>query len=413
MPFTMHIDMLDIYVQPHWILNHLHFNPIQPATPNWELMSLSPLLLYLLVPFFGIAQTLFGSLRYLYDSRHFVPYVAYTPIGTRWENAISIAHDHLGAQFFGVLFIFKLPLLFADFMIAFLLLRLIHDESQATLGFKLWMINPVTIYSIFIWGHTAIIPTLCVVLSLYLAKIKRMLSSFLALGLGTAVEFFPLLFALPHALLVTKNSPRRTLSILLLMGLCLVPYAGITLPFILTGDPSAFATALGTGSQTYLYPISFRLQVNPWATNDWIFLYIIVYAFLVLKASSAPSSEKMWEKMWNLDTMILLSFFALSFFHPYYFIWVSPLIILLLARGRSSLKLYATLTIGWFFYTFYFGRATAMWLFAPISQAFFNLPSPYEIIALLYRPLIVLNVVRSIFSAICLWMVYELLRRKQ
>lgn len=418
MPFTMHLDLLDIYVHPHWMLAHQHFNPLQPATPHWELIALSPLLFFLIVPFFWIAEVAFPGLHAVYESELSLPYSPFSPIESRWVTMVYLIQKNLGTQIFPVLFILKIPYLIADFMVALLFLRMVEDESRAAFAFKFWMVNPVTIYSTFIWGDFSVLPVLCVVLSLYLIQKRKLFKSFISLGIGTALKIFPFLLTIPHAILLTRGKVGETRRFLTLVFLGLAPYALTTVPFILTGDPNALVRATVTGPPTFEYFTSLRLLVtNPMQMEFWIMPYVVVYCLLILKSSSeldergTPPDEGVPTRIWRTDAAILISALALSFFHPQYFLWASPFIVMLVAHDRSLLKLHVIQIIGWFFYTFNFGRAAAMWLFAPASTLFLSWPSPREVIWPFYDPWYVINIARSFFSAISLWMVYKIVRK--
>ena len=114
---------------------------------------------------------------------------AYTP------DLLSVPFRISEPGLFTYLFITKMPFLAFDLLLGFMLLYLLKDSKQSLLAFKLWMINPVTLYVSYAFGQYDIIPVFFIILSLYFLQNERMKSTMLSLGVASAFKTFGLLFA--------------------------------------------------------------------------------------------------------------------------------------------------------------------------------------------------------------------------
>ena len=127
------------------------------------------------------------------------------------------------------IFWFKLPYLFFDVGIAYLLSLLFKDQKRKRLAAGLWLINPVAIYTSFMMGQFDVVPTMMVVAGLVLiARFGRRELGVVAIGLGAAYKMYPLLL-LP---LVVFYVGKGLVEKLKLFILGVLPYFLTILPFL-------------------------------------------------------------------------------------------------------------------------------------------------------------------------------------
>jgi hypothetical protein len=306
----------------------------------------------------------------------------------------------LGPDIHLFLFLGKIPFLVCDFAIAYLLYQLFDDRKKSSLALKFWMINPLGIYTSYIFGQFDIIPTVFVVVSLYFAKKRRYYASFLSLGIGASFKLYPLLFTIPLAIIVSKGESK--MKLLKYLSCSFIPYAIPMIPYMWPGIILQTTAAPGAA-----FLLNFKIHIFYF---DWLYPYVILYGLIVLYAYYHDNWS--FEETWKLLLVILLLYFSTSHFHPQFFVWITPFIALWLAHERRIALLHAGQVLCFFIYTFYWGRPMAMYLFAPINSTFFDLSSPREIM-LSFVPEqaveIFIAIFRNILSAISLWMVAQIL----
>ena len=207
----------------------------------------------------------------------------------------------------------KLPYLIFDLLMATLLYKVFEKNSRkAWVAFCLWLFNPVSWYTSFMIGQFDIIPTLLLVLSIYLVAKERYLLGVLSLGFGAGLKMFPLFFLPILALILGKNIWQK-----IKLGLVgLLPYLLTIAPFL---NSSHFRqTVLFSGqSQKMLFA---QLPVSG-AEG----IYFFVFGTILIYFYSAWWGKK--ENIWHYYFWILLLFFSLTHYHPQWFLWITPFLI--------------------------------------------------------------------------------------
>jgi hypothetical protein len=375
MPFTTHSDLLSVYYRAHLLLDGRAVN--------------------------GFGPNLFNLMHagYLWLIRPLIPY------STMWgnpEQSTYLVFDWLAfvnsPLVFRQLFLFKLPYLGFEILAVWMLLKLIKPEQTASV-MAFWMLNPVVIFSTYIFGRFDIVIVFLILSALYLAKEERPNLALLVLGLAAMLRVYPIILILPFALMLkTETSARVRLALLGLLPFAVSVAAGLT---------QAEAQLKGfTGMQHMAYPLamkfSLELQDNLYV---FVFLYSLIIMYLYVHPRQGISSLK------RFGFYIVLLYFSTSFFHPHYFLWLVPFLAFYVNEPQFK-PIYWVQVGAWMTYTFQWGRALAGYLIAPLSPAFFwSALSPSEWIDKYYPAVQVIGIGRSLFSATCLAMAYIVWRR--
>ncbi len=297
-------------------------------------------------------------------------------------------------QIFRFALVFKLQYLFFDLGIAYLLSRLFLDEKKKKLAFVLWILNPFAIYDSFILGHFDVMPTLFVVLSLFLLlKNKQILAAFF-LGIGGALKVYPLLF-LPVVVLSQKALKDKLKT----------AFWG-TLPVVLTWGP--FLSSPGFKSFFLFSPFNqkmFFLKL-PVTGAEYLLPFIVIYGIIVLH--SAYNSPKPQFDLWKYFLAILLLFFTVTSYHPQWVLWLTPVaIISLLGTDFKYLWIWVGLFFSMVVLIFFFEASLTYGAFAPISPSLAKATSFSEIVSRYYPDVFQLkSYIRSVFAALAIWLVY-------
>lgn len=305
---------------------------------------------------------------------------------------------------FRYLFLLKFPYLIFDFGIAFLLLRFLENREKRLMVFKLWMLNPLIIFTSYLHGQFDIMPTFLVALSLYYVWKGKLTVSLILLGLGASLKQFPLLFLIPALILLGRTKLQKFRLLLW----AVVPYLLLTFPYWGAGGFRHVLTTGGGYDENVL-----ELYVGIGSHRVYIFVigYAIILAFLYFH-SLTRSSKQAFQKLLLAELVICLWFYATVFFHPQWVVWIMPMLTLFVVGHRKLTTLYWMLIICVFVYfTLEWGGLLTTWLFSPIDRVFFHsLIGPGEIVSYFYPSRKFLYIFHSIFIGISFWLIYQVFR---
>lgn len=408
MPITAQIDLINNYVFAHFIVNHGMYDVYSLRGISNNIALLYPPLAY-----YYMAGNLYLASPFLpstypkvFDNALNLGVIASgLPLDTRLQLIWNYVMNGLGNGFYVFAFLVKLPLLFFDLGCAFILLQMIEDKDKASTVFKFWMINPIVILITYMQGQFDIIPAFLILLSVFFIKQGKMNRSFFSLGLSIAFKLFPVLLV-PFNLLLSRQVYKKPIMksrILLLFVLAVGPLFLSVLPFF-----GSYLSNLSSWQFSAATPGALSFQLSQF---DLLVPYAIVYALLLLFAWQNSSFSHITIAKYGLA--VLLSYYALNFFHPQFFIWVTPLIFLLMAYTPNFGKYFLLQLLTLFIYTFNWGNYYGLYLFTPIYRPFFSWPSPKDLIGNYVDPTFFLGIVRSFFSAICLWMIWEMIKTER
>lgn len=287
----------------------------------------------------------------------------------------------------------KLPYLIFDLPIAFLLTEFFKEEKMKRLAFLFWILNPVSLYTSFMIGQFDVIPTFFVVLSLVLAQKNKSSLALISLGVGGAFKVFPLLL-IPFTVIILGKNIRERLKLLALGSL---PYALTVLPFI---SSQAFrSTALfSSQSQKFLYA-----QVNL-SGADVLYLFLVFY-FILLFFAIGLSAQR--DILWKFYLAVFLLLFASTNYHPQWFLWVMPLLIVFLVNNPEKWFLPILLFALFIGVTLFFEPSLSVGLFAPLFPSLVKAQGLSAHVRFI-EPHQAASVLRSIFAATSIWLILEM-----
>ncbi|HEY4662789.1 MAG TPA: hypothetical protein VIH07_03840 [Candidatus Humimicrobiaceae bacterium] len=301
---------------------------------------------------------------------------------------------------FTTLTLFKLLYLIFDIVCMFLILRLSFDNKpeKKLQVFKFWIFNPIIIFVLYIFARHDIIAVFVTLIALLLAKKDRKYWAIIILGLAVALRFFPILI-LPVLVLYLVRS-KKDYIILSLAGV-----SGIAALEIL------FRFCFGTGvifpllnAQHFEYLLTPRLDLVA-GSHGSIFIFIAVYIVIIL--SFLHIKKKSFDILLNYCAIIYLAYLGICFFHPQYMIWVVPFLIIIFVRRKSLLYYHWVQFALLMVLLIYWGDLVTKYVFAPIDHKYFvYLTGIIPIIERFYDSAAFVNIFRSIFTGISLWMIY-------
>ncbi len=299
---------------------------------------------------------------------------------------------------FTLLTLFKILYLLFDIACMFIILQLSFDgEPENRLRvFKFWIFNPVVIFVLYIFARHDIIGIFATLLALLLAKKERKYWAIIVLALGIALRFFPIMI-LPLLIFYLARTKRDyvTLSIIGVSGLAAMElfsyfYFGRSLIFTLLN------------AQHFSYILSPRLEL---IIHDRIFIFVAAYVVIILSYFHAKKEN--FDLLLNYGAIIYLAYVSLCYFHPQYMLWIVPFLVIIFVRRRSLLYYHWIQFALLMIILIYWGDLVTKYVFAPIDHRYFIfLTGIIPIIERFYDSAAFVNIFRSIFTGVSLWMIY-------
>lgn len=269
----------------------------------------------------------------------------------------------------------KLPYLIFDLPVAWLLASLFKTTRMKLLSFSLWMFNPINLYATYMVGQFDVIPTFFVVAALAIVmhrknwwRIDQLYWAALLLGIGAAYKIYPLLLLIPLSSVATGWGKR-----LLVVMMGVIPYLLSVLPFL--SSPGYQATSLlASQSLKSLYP---QIAVSG---GESILLFLATLSFfywLFVYLKTQP------EDVWSRFLIVLLIFFIFTHFHPQWFLWVVPLVLIeLVSNNFRNLLVQLMLLAVFIGMVFFFDPGLNIGLFSALYPALYNSPSLWQLVSI-------------------------------
>jgi len=292
-----------------------------------------------------------------------------------------------------LLLTFKLPYLPFDIAVAFLLSGLFKNPKNKFLVFVFWMFNPVNLYATYMMGQFDIIPTFFTVLALYFAvkKEKYFLAS-LFLGLGASFKIFPIMFLIPLALVREKWLER-----IKIIGIGALTYIATILPFVNSHGfrSSALVAGQTTKSLYAAIPVSSGESIVIFPLLLIFFCFILFY------------SKEALENLWSRFFIMLLLFFILTHYHPQWFVWITPFLIIdLIKSGFKHWPLILLSFLSWLGLITFFDPGLSTRLFAPIIPTLQNAMGIWESLKINFDLNGSRSILQTIFAAVGFYYIY-------
>ena len=301
------------------------------------------------------------------------------------------------SSLFWLLVTLKLPFFFFDFLIFLLLRKMFSDSKKKDLVSYLWLFNPINLYATYMVGQFDIIPTFFVVWVVYLLGQKSKSNytfEALLLGLGASFKIFPLLLLVPLASLA-KNWVTKIWIVAIGVG----TYVLTLLPF--TFSKGFRSTALVASQTTKSLYATIAIS-----GGESLILYIVLLIFLYILFISKPLKQN---QTWRYFLLVLLTFFVFTHFHPQWFLWVTPLLILELAESKRINYLPPLFFLVTFLgMLFFFDPGLTTGLFSPLFPALYGRSGPLELMGLNLDYNFSRSVLQSIFAGVAFYYFYNL-----
>lgn len=322
---------------------------------------------------------------------------------------------------FSLLFFGKLPSLIFDIATALLLLKIFKNPNKSVLAFKIWMLNPVSIYTIFMMGELEIIPIFFAVYGTYKLYVNKPYAGMFWLGLSIALKPMALLLLPLACFAAAKNKSIVQGVKLLVVGLVpLVAELGfVNAVTLLRGGPQfvTFVDPLYLRNPSPItiwlrtaVDLSAHMSTSSDYTINVIYAFPLIYAIIL--ALSAYSPQIGYKSVWALFTCLFSVLFAFNLFNPHWFLWYVPFaLVFILKTGKKLLYIFYALFPLFIVYSFYWWTLQFA-LFMPLAPTIYKGPSALSLLEQAgLPPILVVNTFRSVLSGFLLFFCILSLKR--
>ncbi|MEW6101558.1 MAG: glycosyltransferase 87 family protein, partial [Candidatus Omnitrophota bacterium] len=318
-----------------------------------------------------------------------------------WQEFVS------GAGIGWKLFLLKLPYLIAEIIMVILIIKMLDAKEKKERVLNFLIFNPVSLFVIYIFGSYDIIPVLLFVLSLYFAKKEKISPAIFMLGLAVYIKVY-MIFLMPLYIFIMCRDWQRRAGLALLGFL---PGILVSIIAVFKGEfVSGLKFLLGSVHTDYVLALVLPSQY----LSDRIYPFITAYCLIMLFIlhSRTHNEKNLFLDLSGLSLALSLLFYSLCFFHPQYFLLIVPLMAFQISKDKRMQPWFFILAVCFFIYVLQWGKDLSWRLFMPLNPPLFSgLSSPSELISRVYPADKFIGIFRSIFSAACFWIIYNLLKK--
>jgi len=299
------------------------------------------------------------------------------------------------------IFLYRLPLLFADTVICLILARWLKNSTKKVLWY--YWCSPVLFYITYIHGQLDVIPIMFLFMFLYFLFKERWYLAPVFLGLAIASKTH-IAMLVPFVLVYLLLKKRDWIQTMFFLGIAALVFVALNYHYLST--PGFVEMVLKAREQ-------FRVFDFQLGFNDRFVIYLVPVAYAALFMKSLTY------RTFNRDIFLMFLGFAfgiLTFFIPpmqgWYF-WVLPFLIYFYIKERSALQSsFIALNVLYFAYFLVVRQSDFFQVFQLILPAVAATPNVYHLIANAgYNPDTVVNVVFSFLQTVLLINVFWVYRK--
>ncbi len=353
MPFFGHIDVLSearrVY---YWSENGIYLDNIARNTT-----------MFIQVLFFKFTSLLMPDKEAMFTHIDIARTTASIPNSFEFVSHFTI---------FRTLFLLKLPFLVFDLLTAVVLFKMHDSKEDALASVKLWLFNPVTIFSFYIFGRFEAIPVFFIAFSLLAVKQKRYLLSVILLGLCINSREMMNIYLPVYvvALIISATSTLSWRSKLAAVTILVLSTAISLQLFSVFGhvvDYSGQVVSSVMGEQRVNHLFAFDIH--------GVRIFTLLYTLII-----------MWVWISNIDTynkillscaLAIMSFFAFSSHTAHFTAWMILFPAIYYGNDRTLLKPFIAFSLVWIGYWLFLTDlgVFTFWLAAPFSLQFTGIPN--------------------------------------
>ncbi len=313
------------------------------------------------------------------------------------------------------LFFFKLPYLVFEIGYWYLIWQVIKQKDKATRtrAAAFLALNPVMIYSVYMFGRFETYPVFFSALILWLLYKYEKLKKSKLITLTSIVLSFTLTTRLSYAMLIPALGISfgslfwASISVILTGGLF---YFLKTIPVWMQETSQVLTEEkwIRTGAHpNYL----FEASIDTGRVEIYLFLLFVAIAFIWWLEKQNTLNKIGKAQVYALfSALALFAYYGSSVFHPQYLSWVMPFFLIMLINDNFGFlwKSFWLAMPFYFIYILTWGNAVSFGLMTPISMVFKHL-DPKQFFPIIEFSKWV-SIAKTIFSAFCFYWIFYLFK---
>ncbi|MBF0494506.1 MAG: hypothetical protein HQL28_05180, partial [Candidatus Omnitrophica bacterium] len=259
---------------------------------------------------------------------------------------------------------------------------------------KLWSLNPVILYGIYMMGGVDIIPAALAMLALLLMKERKIWPAFILLSAAALFKTFSLFMLLPLLVFITRGKK----DLLVNLTAMAIPFAVVLLPFFFSSGYEVLGSIIPPSASGNSGALGMILPMVEKLVFVGLYLALLFGSFKLRNSSDDKAILRI-----SIASILLL--YTLLFTPVHYFVWVIPMLIAAVCLKMISMRLYMVQILCLFIFNLN-SSATSFGLFMPIDPHFFSgIPGLPDIIhGFSIKWGIIMLMARMAFMAICVIM---------
>jgi hypothetical protein len=284
-------------------------------------------------------------------------HITATPIGSLAKDLVfypgiqTVVPDRL------FIVLIKLPMLITDICGAFLIgkifQRILKRKDLGQKAMVFWFLNPCLIWISAVWGMWDSVAVFFSLLSVYFLLTNRVAFSSISLFVGIITKMYPLFFVFPFAIYLIRRRSRvdvlKFFAVLFALFIIFIPF----LPSVETFFYDYFSPNVRL-FDSLTNPPAFGLtywslmQVSSLPSTQLFFQIIAVVSSVLTISCLVFVYYRIYKMNFKLEISLFLSLFIIisAVFLSYrlvleqWFVWLLPLLIILLTTGKINEKLF-------------------------------------------------------------------------
>lgn len=301
------------------------------------------------------------------------------------------------------LFLAKIPYLIFEFGALITLFLYQRKKLIGKWAIIVWLVNPILLYSTYMFGQMEIIPTFFILLAFLILRKNTNWAIFL-LGIAAAYKNYAFIFIIPTILIYAGSFRERSK----LAIIAFVPHLIFLLPTLINNPAEAISAFIPRSFLIY------KRELHDWALISQIARYVLTATsfVIIIVISHFLKLKDKWKFAVGMSLAAMLLIITLApRTHFHYLMWASPLLFLWY-RNLKSLSL-VILTLGLSFASYkILAPHLQAGLLAPLDPYYFsNLPTFNAIIDSLIPYRVVSTIGFLVFTGASLFLVLDILKQ--
>ncbi len=262
------------------------------------------------------------------------------------------------------LFLAKTPFLLFDIASIIVLLKFAKAKMIKSKSIILWVVNPVIIYTTYLFGQFDIIVLFFILLGFFLIRRNTKLGM-LSLGIAAAFKSYPFIIVLPTAIIFGANFKQR----LKLIAVAALPFIISILPVLINNPQLLIFTFFPKNLFHY------KGALEGWQKYSQLVKYGLLslsYVLILVLSAFLKLKDKLKTSTGISLVVVLLALTLAGRTHFHYLIWEMPLLILWFRNNLKFLTIVILIqTISFASYKI-LASQLQLGLFAPLNPDYFG-----------------------------------------